>query len=171
MQPFFNSLRSDFYRVLNGTFPDDSHAPAKSTKHFRVMSITINITQELPLPEFFIGSGCGSETTAYVSMPEAAMDEHDGLVLWKHQIRRSRQLFDMKSIPESLGEKNGAKTSLWPSVLSANARHHAAALRSSWDAHVPIIPSLQKAPFHTCVSQTDQIQAIGEAHVWSLACG
>lgn len=97
--------------------------------------VAIDISLEFLPPELFIGPGSGCVAAALMSVPETAMDEYHRPVLWEHKVGGARQLPHMKSISKPTGEKKGAKRSLRPSVLSANARHHAAALRSGRDAH------------------------------------
>ena len=135
MQPLLDRSRSVLDRVLQGALPDGGHTPAKSPKRLHVSPVTIDISLELLLPELLVGSGCGGIATAFVSMPEAAVDEYYRSVLREHEVRGSGQLSDMKPISESPGEEKGAKSPLRPSVLSANTRHHAAAQRGSRDAH------------------------------------
>jgi len=135
MQPLLNRSRSVLDRTLQGALPDGGHAPAKSPERLHVPPVAVDIAQELPLPELFVGPGCGGVAAAFVSMPKAAVDEHHRPVLRENKVRGARQRSDMKSISEPLGEKKGAKSPFRPSVLSANVRHHAAALRGGRDAH------------------------------------
>ncbi len=152
MQPLPNRLRSLLDRVLQGALPDDRHAPAERMEHLRMAPVASNISLEFLPPEIFIGPGSGCVATAFVPMPEAAVDEHHRPVLREHKVRRAGQLSDMKSIAKSPGKEKGAKGLFRPGVLSANARHHAAALRGGRDAHgLGGIPPgcLQKPPLRT----------------------
>lgn len=170
MQPLFNRLRSILDRMLQGAFPDDGHTPAKSLEHFRMAPVAIDISLEFLPPELLVGSGRGCVATAFVSMPEAAVDKHHRPMFREHKVGGARQLSDMKSIPESFGEKKGAKSPFRPSVFSSNARHHAAALRSGRDAHDlgSITPRcLQKPPSRTSTSQSDGSNARDD--VWELS--
>ena len=135
MQPFLNQSRSVLDRMLQRALPDYGHTPAESPKCLHVSPVAVDIAEELLLPELFIGPGRGRVATAFVSMPEAAVDEHDRPVLREHKIWRAGQLSDMKPVAKSPGKKKGAKGSFRPGVLSANARHHAAALRGGREAH------------------------------------
>lgn len=135
MQPHLNCSCGALDRMLQRALPDGGYTPAKSLKRLHVAPIAVDIAQELPLPELFVGLGCGGVAAALVSMPEAAVDEHHRPVLREHKVRRARQLSDMKSIAKSPGKKKGAKGPFRPGVLSANVRHHAAALRGGRDAH------------------------------------
>jgi hypothetical protein len=68
----------------------------------------------------------------------------------------------------------GAKRSFRPGVLSANARHHAAALRSGRDAHgiEGILPGcLQKQQLRASARQSERMKTVHEAMFGSLACG
>lgn len=159
MQPLLNHSRSVLDRVFQRALPDGGHTPAKSPECFHVSPVTINIAQEFPLPELFVGPRGGGIAAAFMPMPEAAMDEHHRLVLRKHKVRRTGQLSDMKSIAKSPGEKKRAQCPLRPSILSANVRHHAAALRGGRDAHDlgDFQPGyFQQLPLHTSVCQSDR---------------
>lgn len=135
MQPLLNQSRNVLDRMLQRALPNDGYAPAKSSKRLLVSPVSSDIAQELPLPELFVGPGCSGEAAAFVTMPEAAVDEHHRSVFWEHKVWGAGQLSDMKSIAKSLSEKKGAKGPFRPGVLSANARHHAAALGGGRDAH------------------------------------
>ena len=135
MQPLLNQARNVLGRMLQRALPYDGYTPAKSPKRLHVSPVAADIAQELPLPELFVGPGCGGVAAAFVSMPEAAVDEHHRPVFREHKVRGAGQRSDMKSIAKSPSEKKGAKGSFRPSILSANARHHAAALRGGRYAH------------------------------------
>lgn len=135
MQPLLNRPGSVLDRMLQRALPDRSHTPTKSPKRLHVPPVTIDITQELLLPELRVSPGYGGVATTFVSMPEAAVNKNRCPVLREHKVRGAWQLLDMKSISESPGEKKGAKSPFWPGIFSANARHHAAALGGGRDAH------------------------------------
>jgi len=135
MQPLLNQSRSVLDRLLQRALPHGGHAPAKRPKRLHVSPVTVNIAQELPLPELFVGSRGSGIAAAFVPMPEAAMDEHHCSALREHKVGGAGQPPHMKSISKTPGEKEGAKYPFRPGVLSANARHHAAALRSGRNAH------------------------------------
>jgi len=135
--------------------------------------VAYDILLEFFLPEFHVGLGGGAIAAAVVPMPEAAVDKHCRPVFREHKIRGAGQLSDMKSIAESPDEKKGAKGPFRPGVLAANARHHAAALRGSRDAHgLGGISSgcLRKTPLRTSASQSDRGEVAGETISGSLAC-
>jgi len=173
MQPLLNSLRSVLDRVLQGAFPDDSHAPVKSAEHLRMAPVAIDIPLEFLPPEILIVNGSGCIAAAFVSVPEAAVDKHHRPVLREHKIGGTWQLPHMKSIAKPSGEKKGAKHPFWPGVFSANARHHSAALRSGRDAHgLESIPfgHLQKQRPHASAKESERMMAAPKAVCGSLPC-
>lgn len=135
MQPLLNRLRTVFHRMLQGAFPDNSHAPTKSAKHLLMTPVAIDISLKFLPPELFIGPGSGCVAAAFMSVPKTTMDEYHCPVFREDKVGGARQLPYMKSISKSSGEKKGAKRLLRPCILSTNTRHHAAALRSGRDAH------------------------------------
>lgn len=173
MQPLLNRPNSVLDRMLQRALPNGGHPPPEAPKRLHVPLVAIDIAQELLLPELHVGPGRGGVATTFMSMPEAAVNENHRPVLREHEVWGARQLSDMKSISESPGEKKGAKSSFRPSVLSANARHHAAALRSGRDAHglgcIPLERS-QKLPLPTSASQSDWVEAFCKTMFRSLAC-
>ena len=159
MQPLLNQSCSVLDRMFQRALPDDGHTPAKSPERFHVSPVAINIVQEFPLPELLVGSRGSGIAATFVPMPEAAMDEHHRPVLWEHKVRGAGQLSDMKAIAKSPGKEKRSKGSLRPSILSADARHHAAALRGGRDAHDPggiQLGYFQQPLLHTSISQSDR---------------
>lgn len=173
MQPFLNHLRSLLDRVLQGTLPDDRHAPAESMEHLCMAPVASDITLEFLPPEIFIGPGSGCIAASFMSMPEAPMDEYHCSALWEHKVRGARQPPQMKSISEAACEKKGAKYPLRLGVLSANARNHAAALRSGWNAHefehFPL-ECLREWQLRASAWQGERMKATLEAAIGSLPC-
>lgn len=173
MQPLLNRSLSLLDRMLQRALPDGGHTPAKSPECLRVSPVTIDIFLKFLLPEHLVGSGSGGIATALVSMPEAAVYENHCPVLGKHKVRGAGQLSDMKSISESPGEKKGAKYPFRLGVLSANARHHAAALRSGRNAHGrEYLPPecLQRWQLRASVWQCERMKTTIEAEIRSLPC-
>ena len=162
MQPSLNRLRSLLDRVLQSALPDDRNAPAERMEHLCMLPVASYISLKFPSPEIFIGLGSGCVAAAFVSVPEAAMHEHHRPMLREHKVRGAGQLSDMKSIAKSPCKKKRAKGSFRPGVLSANARHHAAALGGGRDAHgLEGIPPgfLQQTPLRISASHSDRVEA------------
>jgi len=59
-----------------------------------------------------------------MTMPEAALHEHDGAKPWKYEIRFSRQCRDVQPEPETCRVHCDAKPNLRFRVATANSRHH-----------------------------------------------
>lgn len=131
--------------------------------------VAIDIPQEFLPPETRIFNGSGCVPAAFVSVPETAVDEYHCPVLREHKIGGTWQAPHMKSIAKPSGEKKGAKHPFWPSVLSANARHHSAALRSGRDAH-----GFECIPFeyllHGSAKESERIMAVPKSVCGSLPC-
>jgi hypothetical protein len=136
-------------------------------------AVTIDIPSEFLPPEILILNGSGCIAAAFMSVPEAAMDEYHCSVFREHKIGGAWQLPHMKSIAKPSGKKKGAKHPFWPSVLSANARHHSAALRSGRDAHggenIPF-GYLQKQRPQASAKKSERMMAVHWAVCGSLPC-
>lgn len=52
------------------------------------------------------------------------MDEEDGLVTRKYQVRAARQIGAMEPVPKSPGVEGQSQDDLWPGVAAANSGHH-----------------------------------------------
>src|SRR3546814_18899434 len=79
----------------------------------------------------------------------------------------------MKSISKTPGEKEGAKYPFRHGVLSANARHHAAALRSARNAHglEHLLPEcLQKWQLRASAWQCERMKTTPNEAVRSFPC-
>lgn len=135
MQPFFNDLHGVLDRVFQGTLPHDGHAPAEIIKSRHMTGITVNISLEFLPPEILVCPGSRGVSTAFMPVPEAAMNEYHGPVLRKDQVRRARQFLYMKPVSESPRKQGKTQHPLRAGVLAANARHHAAALWGGWNTH------------------------------------
>lgn len=174
MQPLINRLRCFLDRVLQGAFPNDGCAPAKSTEQLYMAPVPIDISLKFLPPEILIGPRSGCVAAPFMSVPETAVDEYHRPVLREHKVGGAGQLFRMKSIPQPSGKEKGPQCPFRPCVLSTNARHHAAALRSGGDAHgYGRIPPrcLQKPRPRASTKQSERMKAAHEATFGSLACG
>lgn len=155
MQPLLSRLRSVHDRMLQRAFPDDCHAPAKRVEHLHMAPVAIDIPLKFLPPELLVGPRSSCVATTCMPVPKTTVDEHHRPVLREHKVGGARQLAYMKSISKPSGEKKGAKRSFRPSVFSANARHHAAALRCGRDAHClrGIPPEYLRKTAAPCVCQ------------------
>lgn len=173
MQPFLNRLRSLLGRVLQGALPDDRYPPAEGTERLRMTPVASGVVPEFPAPEIFVGLGSGCVAAAFVSVPEAAMDEHHRSPPREYKIGAARQSPDMQSISQTPGEKTRAKYPFRVGVLAANSRHHATALRSGRDSHGRdcIRPEfLRKWQPRASFGKCEGIEATLAAAMWNLPC-
>src|SRR3546814_19395878 len=85
--------------------------------------VASDISLEFLPPEIFIGPGSGCVAAAFMSVPEAAMDEHPCFARREHKVGGAGQPPHMQSISKTPGEKEGPKYQFRPGVLAANARH------------------------------------------------
>jgi hypothetical protein len=135
MQPLDNHLCGIADRMFQGAFPDDGHAPAKGSERLHMASVAFYIFLKFLPPEVLIGSRRGCEMAAFVPVPEATVDKYHCAIFRKYEIGRSGQFLHMEPVAKPSGKKQGAKCPFRPGVLSADVRHHAAALWSGRNTH------------------------------------
>mgnify|MGYP001404443244 FL=1 len=138
-----------------------------------MVPVAIDIPVEFLPPKLLVGLGSSCVAAALMPVPETAVDEDNRPVLREHKVGGAGQLPHMKPISKPSGEKKGAKRSFRPSILSANARHHAAALRSGLDAHGlgGTLPEfLQKQQPRVSAKQSERLKTVHEVMLRSLAC-
>lgn len=138
-------------------------------------AVASDISLKFLLPEIFIGLRSGCVAAAFMSVPETAVHKHHCSALREHKVGGTGQPPHMKSISKTFGEKKGAKYPFWPGVLSANARHHAAALLSGGNMHgleylPPSSEGLQKWLLRASAWKCEWMKATPEAAVRSLSC-
>lgn len=108
------------------TSPNHQDTPALFFELPFCFDIPAHVVPEFLLPEFDIaGRGCRKRTT-FVSMPETAVNENNGAVFRKCQIRFARQ-FCMQAETQTCAMQETAHDKFGFRVLATNARHHSAA--------------------------------------------
>lgn len=135
MQPLLNDPCRMIDRLPQRAFPDDGYAPAKLLKRCYVAGVPVDISLQLFFPKICICLWSGCISAALVPMPKAAMHEYHSPVLREHEIWGAWKASNMQPVAEPTCKKTGSKHPLRPSILSADARHHAAALRSGFGEH------------------------------------
>jgi hypothetical protein len=93
-----------------------------------------NVSRELLLPELTSGGGPPEEMT-FMSVPETTMNENDGAMLWKGQIRSGRQAAVTNPVAEAAGMQSASDDHLGRSVAPANPSHVQATLFRRQDIH------------------------------------
>jgi hypothetical protein len=66
-------------------------------------AIPVDVALQLLLPEFRVALWLEGVFAARVLMPETAMDEDHGPILWKHYVWLAREVLDVEAVSESLG--------------------------------------------------------------------
>ena len=135
MQPFFDSSRGAFDGMFQGTFPDNSDAPAELGKHLYVTRVPADICLKFFYPEIAVGLGRRCIPAPFMPVLEAAVNEDHSPVFWEHEVGRPGKGLYMESITEAFGKKMGTERPLGPRILFSDARHHKAALRRRWNSH------------------------------------
>ena len=90
---------------LDFTLPYPDNAPSKGFQFSFVTDITGNITLYLLFPELDIGLWQAEIPAILMPVPEASVDENDGLVLRQDNIRISQQLPDLNTETQTAREK------------------------------------------------------------------
>lgn len=116
-------LELSFY----GAFPNYSNPITPPQASLIVRSIPDYIRANLLPPEFTI-AGWPFKQMTFMSVPEAAIDKHDGFVFFEYQIRFSRESGASKSISKTLIEQGLSDQNFRASIFASNTRHHFAAL-------------------------------------------
>jgi hypothetical protein len=113
----------------NGTLPDNGSPPAMFLKVSLALAIATNIRFEFRLPELRIRRRSSGETTALMTVPEAAVDLYGGSVLRKDNVRPARQapIMDPKSQAEPV--ESAPEIYLGSRILPPDAPHHSGAGR------------------------------------------
>jgi len=87
-----------------------------------------DISLEFSVPEFFVGFRHAGEFTAFVTVPEAAIDENDGFVFSEDDVGFSRQFLPMQAEPVSGAMEQGADKQFGLGVLAFDPAHDPASL-------------------------------------------
>ena len=77
--------------VLDGTFPDGSHAKALQRKFPVGFDVAYHVVREFLVPEFRIALGAAREL-ATMLVPKASVYKNDYAMLENEQVGRSRQV-------------------------------------------------------------------------------
>lgn len=87
--------------VLRLALPDDLNSPSQSHKILGNSPISIDISVEFVFPKPYARFGEGGSFAAGMTMPKASMNEDYDAMLRKHEVRRTRKIFSMKTIAQS----------------------------------------------------------------------
>ncbi len=123
-----------FGPALQRTFPDRGHTPARFQQRLNGPVVILDIAADLLAPER-LSRRRPSEQMTVVPVPEAAVNEDNGLIPGKDKIRFPGQLFCMQPVAQPGRMKRFADQELRPGIPSFNSRHVAAAGRGVVNVH------------------------------------
>lgn len=112
----------------DAAFPDAEDSPAEGGQLFFVADAAGNVALDLRLPELYFGFRQTEVLAAFVAVPEASVDEYDGLVLGEDDVGIARELAHLNAEAQTAGEKILPHDHLGLGVLPPNSRHAAAPL-------------------------------------------
>lgn len=111
--------------VLQFALPDDLDPPSRGEKEIYGADVAGLIGLNLPAPKGTPGLGPVRRLTR-VTVPKAAMHEHNGPEPREDEIGASRQITLVQAVSETGGMHRAAHAHLGLGVLSPNGRHDAA---------------------------------------------
>jgi len=109
-------------------FPNYINFPAHSAQFASYEVISLNILQELCVPEFSPTFWSIGKFTSWMSMPEAAMYQDNAAPFWQYDIRLAGQVFGVK--PEAISKpmEHRSHNQLWICIAAFDAGHVPAAM-------------------------------------------
>ena len=106
------------------TLPDYGHPPPRIQQGRLCPAVPLHGGREFLLPKIRPRGGIGRKGTSFMTVPKAAVHETDSSKPRKDEVRRSRELPIMKTIPEAARMQRSAKDQFGSGVLPTNSRHH-----------------------------------------------
>lgn len=110
---------------FQGAFPDRCDAPSRLRQGRSNDDVPSDIRVELCSPEIPTCRWDCRVSAVKMSMPEAAMDEDDRIVLRQHDVRLAGYALDVQPVSEAQRMQGSPKSQFRLRALPANARHHA----------------------------------------------
>ena len=103
--------------------PDDDCVPAEVAQLDAFFYVALFVAFYLLLPEFSVCLGYYKVFAAFVTVPEAAVDEDDCLVLAQYYVGGAGQALDVYAVAVAMGVEVTAHNQLRFGVLALDARH------------------------------------------------
>lgn len=100
--------------------------PAQERQTFPLRFVSRYVVREFCKPFFFVGLRNGRSFAAFVSVPEAAVDEDDGFVLRQDNVGMTGQCFRVEAEAEAAAVEPFADDELGLRVFGADAGHDSA---------------------------------------------
>lgn len=114
-----------FNPLAQCAFPDDRNSPASLEQVASVASVPFGVRNELRSPELLARGRHGGVPTASVSVPEAAVDETDGVEPAKHEVWSARESSVVQTVSEPAGVDGSTKSEFRTRVSASDPRHYA----------------------------------------------
>lgn len=111
--------------VIELTFPDDEHPPARGLQLMLDASVARDVAVELALPELAACLGSVGQT-AVVAVPETAVDEQGDMSAPEHDIGPARQIPRLQPISVAHRMQEPANGQFRPGVATPDAAHQGA---------------------------------------------
>ena len=115
------------------TFPCYENPPARVHQSLRCSAVPFNGAGKLLDPEWSVRSGCGREAAPGVAVPVATVDEDNGTVLWKDDVRFAGERGDVLPEPQTCAVEKRPEKHFRLSVAPAYPGHVEAALCGRMD--------------------------------------
>lgn len=124
-------------------FPHADHPPPHGFQLGFVAGVARHVALDLLTPEFHIALRQTVIAASFMAVPEAAVDEDDGLVFRQNDVRASGQFPCLDPESQSTGEEVFAHYHLGLRILALDGRHTSVALfRCHCVCHALSLPSL-----------------------------
>ena len=111
------------HRRPESAFPDHSDPPPAVVEAIHRPAVPRDVGGELLRPELGVRLRCGGLPTARMTMPEAAVDEHHGMVPRKDQVGSARKAAIGGPVPQTTGVEGPAQDDLGLAVGPRDGGH------------------------------------------------
>lgn len=108
---------------LELALPDDNGVPSEAFEFPDVFRVALLVAADFFLPEVRICLRDGGVAAERVAVPEAAVDENDGVIFPQHDVRTARQVFPVQGIAKPPCMQESARNHLRTRVHAPNPRH------------------------------------------------
>lgn len=116
------------FRTANFAFPNCQHVPSRQPQSPCVSPVAPDVRVELFLPELRVGFRIGCNRAPRMTVPEAAVDEHDCSPLRQYDVRSTRKVPRVQAITKTELVERFADGELRCCVLPAYLAHPLGAL-------------------------------------------
>jgi len=119
---------AEFVDILGLAFPDNQYTPPHFSQQSSVLLESNDVAAQLLRPVVLVAFRNRSPSAAFVSMPEAPVDEHHSAVFGQDNVRIAWQVTAMYAESKTLCMQRSPNADLRCGVLALDPRHDAASL-------------------------------------------